>query len=265
VGTVLTGTVHRGKIKVKDIIEVKPIDKSGQVRSLRSFGETKEEAVAGERVGVAVKDIKPDDAHRGFMAVTPGSIKSTQRLTVELEVDKYYQRALKLCRDVTAFVESSEVLANVVPGVMENGKFIVKNSVKAPERCLAYLELRGPVVVERGDRVLLVNPGLQAREFRIIGGGRITETGSKPEFFSKKTKVGTVRQKQEGNEYVIGDLFCTNEVASKFLGSQVVSSSGTKGEIVASLRSNGDVIAKFRGQVLEGEKVFVRILRKLRI
>ena len=79
VGTVLTGTIHRGKVKVKDTVEIKPIDKKGQVRSLRSFGEDKEEAIAGERVGVAVKDLKPDDAHRGYVAVSPGSISSTRQ------------------------------------------------------------------------------------------------------------------------------------------------------------------------------------------
>ena len=71
VGTVLTGTIHRGKVRVKDTIEIKPIDKKGQVRSLRSFGEDKEEAIAGERVGVAVKDLKPADAHRGYVAIFP--------------------------------------------------------------------------------------------------------------------------------------------------------------------------------------------------
>jgi selenocysteine-specific elongation factor len=88
-GTVLTGTIHRGKVKVKDTIEIKPNDKSGQVRSLRSFGEEKEEAIAGERIGIGVKGIKPEDAHRGFIACTPGSIKPTKTLLAELSVDKF--------------------------------------------------------------------------------------------------------------------------------------------------------------------------------
>ena len=222
VGTVLTGTIHRGKVKVKDTVEIKPIDKKGQVRSLRSFGEDKEEAIAGERVGVAVKDLKPDDAHRGYIAVSPGSINSTCHVITELEVDKYYLRPLTPHSDVDVFVGSYEMLGNVVPGVMEDGKFIVKTSVKAPEKCLVYVELRQQVVAERGDRVLLMNPGLQAREFRIIGGGRITETNSKLELFSKKTKEGTVGQKREANEYSVNGLFSTSEAASKFVGKQIL-------------------------------------------
>src|SRR5208283_806961 len=154
VGTVLTGTIHRGKVKVKDTVEIKPVDKTGQVRSLRSFGEDKEEAIAGDRVGVAVKDLKPDDAHRGYVAVSPGSISSTRHVITELEVDKYYLRPLTPYSDVDVFVGSYEVLGNVVPGVMEDGKFIVKTSVKAPEKCLVYIELRQQVVAERGDHVL---------------------------------------------------------------------------------------------------------------
>jgi len=264
VGTVLTGTIHRGKVKVKDTVEIKPIDKKGQVRSLRSFGEDKEEAIAGDRVGVAVKDLKPDDAHRGYVAVAPGSISSTRKVITELEVDKYYLRPLKPYSDVDVFVGSYEVLGNVVPGVIEDGKFIVKTSVKAPEKCLVYIELRQQVVAERGDHVLLMNPGLQVREFRIIGGGRITETNPKLEFFSKKTKQGTVRQKREGNEYSVNGLFSTSEAASKFLGKQVVTSSGVTGEIRDSL-SPSEVSVKFKEPVPEGEKVSLYVYKKLRI
>ncbi len=264
VGTVLTGTIHRGKVKVKDTIEIKPTDKRGQVRSLRSFGEDKEEAIAGERVGVAVKDIKPDEAHRGYVAISPGSINSTRRVITELEVDKFYQRTLTPYSDVDVFVGSYEVLGHVMPGVIEDGKFVVKNSVKASEKCLVYVELRQQVVAEKGDHVLLMNPGLQAREFRMIGGGRITDTDSKLEFFSKKTKEGTVRQKREGNEYSIIGLFNSSEAASKFVGKQVVTVSGVKGEIRASM-SSGEVSVIFKEQVPEGEKVFFHIYKKLKI
>jgi selenocysteine-specific elongation factor len=263
VGTVLTGTIHRGKVKVKDIIEIKPINKKGQVRSLRSFGEDKEEAIAGDRVGVAVKDLKPDDAHRGYVAISPNSISSTCRVITELELDKYYLRSLAPYSDVDVFVGSYEVLGNVIPGVMEGGKFVVKTSVKAPEKCLVYIELREQVVAERGDHVLLMNPGLQAREFRIIGGGRITEIDNKLEFFSKKIKQGTVSQKREANEYSVNGLFSTSEAASKSIGKQVVTASGVTGEIKASL-SPSEVSVKFKKSVSEGEKIFLNIYKKLR-
>jgi selenocysteine-specific elongation factor len=264
VGTILTGTIHRGKVRVKDTVEIKPIDKKGQVRSLRSFGEDKEEAIAGDRVGVAVKDIKPDDAHRGYVAVAPGSISSTRQVITDLELDKYYLRPLTPYSDVDVFVGSYEVLGKVVPGAMEDGKFVVKTQVKAPEKCLVYLELRQQVVAERGDHVLLMNSGLQGREFRIIGGGRITETNIKPEFFSKKTKQGTIRQKREADEYSVNGLFSTLEAASKFVGKQVVSASGVAGEIRALL-SQGEVSVKFKEPVSEGEKVFLYVYKKLKI
>ncbi|MCW4009859.1 MAG: selenocysteine-specific translation elongation factor [Candidatus Bathyarchaeota archaeon] len=264
VGTVLTGTIHRGKVKLKDTIEIKPADKRGQVRSLRSFGEDKEEAIAGERVGVAVKNLKPDDAHRGYLAVSPGSITSTRYVITELDVDKYYRRSLTPYSDVDVFVGSFEVLGNVVPGVMEDGRFVVTHSVKASEKCLVYIELRQQVVAERGDPVLLINPGLQAREFRIIGGGRLTETNNKLEFFSKKTKEGTVGQTRGANEYSVKGLFSTLEAASKFVGNQVVTASGVRGEIRASL-SPGEVSVKFKEPVSEGEKVFLCLYKKLKI
>ncbi|HYA78597.1 MAG TPA: hypothetical protein VEF91_07775, partial [Verrucomicrobiae bacterium] len=203
-------------------------------------------------------------AHRGYVAISPGSISSTRRLITELEVDKYYLRPLTPYSDVDVFVGSYEVLGNIVPGVMEDGKFVVKTLVKAPEKCLVYIELRQQVVAERGDHALLMNPGLQAREFRIIGGGRITETNSKVEFFSKKTKIGTVKQKREANEYSVNGLFSNSEAASKFIGEKVVTSSEVTGEISAFL-SLGEVSVKFKEPVPEGEKVILYAYKKLRI
>ena len=110
----------------------------------------------------------------------------------------------------------------------------------------------------------MMNPGLQAREFRIIGGGRITETDSKVEFFSKKTKEGTVRQKREAHEYSVNGLFSTSEASSKFVGEKVVTASGVTGEIRASLSPN-EVSVKFKEPVPEGEKVSLYIYKKLRI
>ncbi|MCW4006446.1 MAG: selenocysteine-specific translation elongation factor [Candidatus Bathyarchaeota archaeon] len=262
-GTVLTGTIHRGKVKLKDAVEIKPIDKKGQVRSIRSFGEDKKEAAAGERVGIAVKDIKPDDAHRGYVAVSPGSITSTCSVITELEVDKYYKRSLTPYSDVDVFVGSYEMLGNVMPGVMEDGKFVVKKSVKTLEKCLVYIELRQQVVAERGDHILLMNPGLQTREFRIIGGGRITQTNNKPEFFSKKTKQGTVKQKSAPDEYAVHGLFAASEAARRFVGKTVVAASGIKGEIKAPL-SSGEVLVKFKEPVPENEKVFLHTYKKLK-
>jgi selenocysteine-specific translation elongation factor len=182
----------------------------------------------------------------------------------ELEVDKYYLRPLTPYSDVDVFAGSYEVLGNVVPGGIEDGKFVVKSSVKAPEKCLVYIELRQQVVAERGDHVLLMNPGLQAREFRIIGGGRITETNRELEFFSKKTKEGTVQRKRETDEYSVNGLFNTSEAASKFIGKKVVTASGVTGEIKATL-SFSEVSVKFKEPVYEGEKVFLYIYKKLRI
>jgi hypothetical protein len=139
----------------------------------------------------------------------------------------------------------------------------VKPSVKASEKCVVYIELRKQVVAERGDHVLLMNPGLQAREFRIIGGGRISEVNSKLEFFSKKTKEGTVGQKGDANECSVNGLFSTLEAASKFVGKQVVTASGVRGEIRASL-SSGEVSVKFKEPVPEGEKVFFYAYKRLR-
>jgi hypothetical protein len=62
----------------------------------------------------------------------------------------------------------------------------------------------------------------------------------------------------------VGGLFSTSEAASKFIGKQVVTASGVRGEIRGSL-SQGEVFVKFKEPVSEGEKVLLHIYRKLKI
>ena len=262
-GTVLTGTIHRGKIKLQEPISVEPIGKKGKVRSLRSFGEDKNEAIAGERVGVAVRDIKPEDAHRGYVACALCSVKSASRMLVELKLDKLYQRGLKLKSRVTAFVGLCQVLVTVIPCVVENDRYLVNQSVKSGESCMVYLELKQPVVAERGDRVVLLNSGLPPHEFRVIGGGKVIELGTKPEFYAKKVKTGIITDMRKNGDYAINGLFGNIEAASRYLDKEVTSVSQVKGKIVATANSTGDVFAKFERRLQVGDRVFLVRYKKL--
>jgi selenocysteine-specific elongation factor len=261
-GTVLTGTIHRGKIQLKDAVQVAPVGKSGQVRSIRSFGEEKQEAITGERVGLAVKDIKPNDAHRGYVACSPGSVVSAGCVLAELEVDKWYKRGLSPKSGVTAFVGPYQVLAEAIPCEAEGNQLIVKAQVRAGEACLVYLKLKQAVVAEKGDHVLLLNSGLPAQEFRVIGGGKIREVATKPQFYAKKTKTGIIVEAGNGSCLVRG-LFASAEAALRFVGKQVFSASQEKGEIASVVGSSGDVAVKFEQLTQQGNKVFLVRYKKL--
>lgn len=75
-GTVATGRVERGQIKVGESVEIIGIKntRSTTVTGLEMFQKTLEEAVAGDNVGALLRGIQKDEIERGMVLAKPGSI-----------------------------------------------------------------------------------------------------------------------------------------------------------------------------------------------
>lgn len=77
-GTVVTGRVERGKIKVNDNVEVvgiRPKTVSTVVTGVEMFRKSLDEGQAGDNVGLLLRGIEKDDVERGQVIAIPGSIK----------------------------------------------------------------------------------------------------------------------------------------------------------------------------------------------
>lgn len=85
-GTVVTGRVERGTLKVNEEIEIVGIKDSVKtvVTGLEMFRKTLDETVAGDNVGVLLRGIEKDDVERGQLLAKPGSI--TPHTEFEAEV-----------------------------------------------------------------------------------------------------------------------------------------------------------------------------------
>jgi len=75
-GTVATGRVERGNVKVGESVEIVGIKatRSTTVTGLEMFQKTLDEAVAGDNVGALLRGIQKDDVQRGMVLAKPGSI-----------------------------------------------------------------------------------------------------------------------------------------------------------------------------------------------
>ncbi len=74
-GTVVTGRIERGKIKVNDKIQIVGIRETRDtvVTGLEMFQKSLDEAFAGENVGVLLRGIEKNDVERGMVLVSPGT------------------------------------------------------------------------------------------------------------------------------------------------------------------------------------------------
>jgi elongation factor Tu len=75
-GTVATGRVERGLVKIGDTVEIVGLrdTNSTTVTGLEMFQKTLEESVAGDNVGVLLRGVQKEDIERGMVLCQPGSI-----------------------------------------------------------------------------------------------------------------------------------------------------------------------------------------------
>ena len=138
-GTVVTGRIERGKVKVGEEIEIvgmKPTAKT-TVTGIEMFNKSLEEGLAGDNAGVLLRGTKKEDVHRGQVLAKPGSVTPHTEFESEVYVlnkeeggrhtpfftgykPQFYIRTT----DVTGEVTLAEGTEMVMPG--DTAKFKVK-------------------------------------------------------------------------------------------------------------------------------------------
>nr|ASO75989.1 elongation factor Tu [Storeatula sp. CCMP1868] len=87
-GTVATGRIERGQVKVGDTIEIIGLreTRSTTITGLEMFQKSLEEALAGDNVGILVRGIQKTDIERGMVLASPGSITPHTKFEGEVYV-----------------------------------------------------------------------------------------------------------------------------------------------------------------------------------
>ena len=168
-GTVATGRIERGIVKVGDEVEVLGLGKKTQktaVIGVEMFNKTLSEGQAGDNVGILLRGLKREDIQRGQILAAPGSVTTHTDFKAEVYVlskeeggrhtpfvtgykPQFYIRTA----DVTGEVILPEGVEMVAPG--DNTEFTVK--------------LVSPVAIEKGVSFAIREGG------QTVGQGIITE------------------------------------------------------------------------------------------
>lgn len=85
-GTVVTGAVERGTIRVGDRIEVLGAAVDTVVTGLETFGKPMEEAQAGDSVALLLRGVPRDAVRRGHIVAAPGSVVPSRRFSAQVYV-----------------------------------------------------------------------------------------------------------------------------------------------------------------------------------
>jgi elongation factor Tu len=85
-GTVVTGAVERGVVRVGDRVEVLGASVETVVTGLETFGKPMDEAQAGDNVAMLLRGVPRDAVRRGHVVAAPGSVVPSRRFTAQVYV-----------------------------------------------------------------------------------------------------------------------------------------------------------------------------------
>ncbi|HXX20179.1 MAG TPA: selenocysteine-specific translation elongation factor [Candidatus Acidoferrum sp.] len=161
-GTVVTGTLISGTVRVEDEIEVYPLGRRVRVRGLHSGGNAINRAVAGQRTAVNLSGIDHTEVQRGMVLGAPGVFQPTRKLDTRITL-LTSARPLKNRARAHFHQGSAEAIAEVI--------LLEGNELAPTQSALAQLRLDSEVVVLPEDRFIL-------RQFSpvvTIGGGVVID------------------------------------------------------------------------------------------
>ncbi|MER5479959.1 elongation factor Tu [Streptomyces sp. NPDC002734] len=85
-GTVVTGAVERGTVRMGDRVEVLGAGLESVVTGLETFGRPMESAQAGDNVALLLRGVARDAVRRGHVVAAPGSVTPSRRFTARVRV-----------------------------------------------------------------------------------------------------------------------------------------------------------------------------------
>jgi selenocysteine-specific elongation factor len=162
-GTVVTGTLLSGRVRVDDELALLPGGRGVKVRGVQVHGETAESGQAGQRVALNLGGIDLDEIGRGDSLLTPGALVPTRMVDARLQVVPSIG-ALRHGARVRFHQGTGETLGRVaVAAVLPAGRpgadagDAVRAGAEVPGGGHAYVRIRleSPAVVSRGDRFIL--------------------------------------------------------------------------------------------------------------
>jgi selenocysteine-specific elongation factor len=167
VGTVVTGTVHAGRVAVGDELLLTPSDTAlrGRVRSLHAQNQAVSEAGAGQRCAVNLAGVGRDAVARGRWLVAADVAASTTRFDASLTLWKGEARALRAGTPVHVHVGTADALGTVA--MLSVGH----ESLAPGATALVQIVLRQRLAVWHGDRVVLRDAGAS----RTLAGGEVLD------------------------------------------------------------------------------------------
>jgi selenocysteine-specific elongation factor len=160
-GTVITGTLVSGRVKVGDTIMVYPSGITSKVRGLQVHNQSAESAEAGMRTAINFQGIDRAAVQRGEVLSSPGALISSYMVDLSFHYLASNKKPLKNRTLVRLHTGTSEVLGHLV--------LLEQEELPPGQTAVAQLRLDSPVAIVKDDRFVVRSYS----PIRTIGGGQV--------------------------------------------------------------------------------------------
>ncbi|MBJ6362363.1 elongation factor Tu [Paenibacillus sp. GCM10012307] len=178
-GTVATGRVERGTLKMGDSVQILGfgLKKSAVVTGIEMFQKTLSEALAGDNVGILLRGVQKKEIHRGMVLAQPGSIVTHTRFIAQVyilsESEGGRKHAFSVGYKPQFYLGTTDVTGEIVdinydaPSVEEK----TNDSKIAKPGDSMYIEIQfiQPIAIEKNMRFAIREGG------KTVGAGIIVE------------------------------------------------------------------------------------------
>lgn len=162
-GTIVTGTLLDGSLRVGDEVSIQPGNLTGRIRGLQTHKTKRNIAHPGSRVAINLTGIAREDIARGQVVALPGLLRETKLIDAQYRHLDGAAAPLTHNAEVKLFVGSAEVTARV--------RIIGQEKIESGTDGWVQLALVAPIAIMHDDRFILRRPS----PGETIGGGRILD------------------------------------------------------------------------------------------
>lgn len=160
-GTVITGTLISGQIRVGESIMIYPSKITSKVRGIQVHNQSSDHASAGMRTAINFQGLEREAISRGEVLSKPGSLAASYMVDASLHYLASNKKPLKNRRRVRFHTGTSEVLGNII--------LLDREELAPDEATPVQLRLDAPVALVKDDRFVIRSYS----PVYTIGGGKV--------------------------------------------------------------------------------------------
>ncbi|MFX0153455.1 MAG: GTP-binding protein [Candidatus Hodarchaeota archaeon] len=267
-GSILTGTMLNGILKINQKLEILPVKVSGRVKNIQIFHQNVDSAKAGDRVGINIKGLDLKKIYRGCYATNnPDAFEYCNTIEVKINNNRLFKPKTSSGTQVHITIGMVTITGYIYPYYELDGKKIQTSVSNRDQGFKAIILFKEKVLIRKARTIMLLSRlDLPPTTLRILGSAELLKIYKDPPLlYKRKTKKGIIKNPDHPQGIVCVGLAQSVTGAKKIVGkslehpfTKVLNTFGSKGAVIVGIK-------EIEKKVNKGDPVFLKELRSFQL